>query len=359
MDESVIDYSPFIINHNKSNPIFGGNFKMKEGFRVQVSSFFRASRMSWLLVLLGWFVLCIGSTPPSVRAEDVPRERIEVAVADAIACVEDDLVTGNCPHRGDPLYDFARDDPQGFWHYFWEEFQNQHAGDAIWDLFSLGIHSHVDKMVDDLLSENPDASLGDVINASLQGAGVGLLDAVTFGGFSSGLNTYANGGSWNDVVGNALETACYNISPLDNFMNAFDPNLSDEERAQQALIGIGTLAGDAALVAGLVEKIGSPSSDHVIRVVSEAEAGAIAEAGGLVESNSWPGAGMTRIFPSTAIDTALQWAQESGSPYMVILPVESGWPVAIIIPDGPGYVVDVATINSLKTGPPDITLLRR
>lgn len=242
---------------------------------------------------------------------------------------------------------------------FGEEFQNQHAGDAIGDLFSLGIHSHIDKMVDDLLSENPDASTGEVLLASLQGTGMGLLDAVTFGGFSAGLDTYANGGSWNDVVGNALETFAYNISPLDNFMNAFDPNLSDEERAQQALIGIGTLAGDAALVAGLVEKIGSPSSDHVLRVVSEAEAGAIAEAGGLVESNSWPGGGMTRVFPSTAIDVALEWAQASDSPCMVILPVDSGWPAAIIIPDGPGYIVDVATINSHQMGPPEITLLRR
>jgi hypothetical protein len=139
---------------------------------------------------------------------------------------------------------------------FGEEFQNQHAGDAIWDLFSLGIHSHVDKMVDDWLSENPDASTGEVIDAALQGAGVGLLDAVTFGGFSAGLDTYANGGSWNDVVGNALETFAYNISPLDNFMNAFDPNLSGEERTQQALIGIGTLAGDVALVGGLVDTAG-------------------------------------------------------------------------------------------------------
>lgn len=212
--------------------------------------------MSLLLVVLGWFVLCIGSTPSPVRAEDVPQERIEVAVTSAIACVVDDLETGNCSHRGDPLYGFAQNDPQGFWHYFWEEFQNQHAGDAIWDVFSLGIHSHIDKMVDDLLTENPDASVGEVLLASLQGAGVGLLDAVTFGGFSAGLDTYANGGSWNDVVGNALETFAYNISPLDNFMNAFDPNLSDEERAQQALIGIGTLAGDVALVGGLVDTAG-------------------------------------------------------------------------------------------------------
>jgi hypothetical protein len=292
---------------------------MKQSFRVQVSSFFRASRMSLLLVILGWVVLYVGSTSPPAQAEEVPRERIEVAVADAIACVEEDLTTGNRPHRGDPLYDFAQNDPQGFWHYFWEEFQNQHAGDAIWDLFSLGIHSHVDKMVDDLLLENPDASLGEVIGAALQGAGVGLLDAVTFGGFSAGLDTYANGGSWNDVVGNALETFAYNISPLDNFMNAFDSNLSDEERAQQALIGIGTLAGDVAMVGSMLQSGGATEPPvQLWRAVKDAELTDIQTTG--IFRNP---PGIENKYFTTTLDGAIQFGEMASNafgdgPYTIV-----------------------------------------
>jgi len=125
----------------------------------------------------------------------------------------------------------------------------------------------------------------------------------------------------------------------------------------------GGYAGDAWWIAfGTAGIAGSAAAktENVMRVVSEAEAQAIREAGGLVASeNAILGTrGMlTRVFTEEAREKMIEWGLSEGRTHLVEMGVKSGWRESIIGPDGLGYIVDVAKINSYKVGAPTITPL--